>query len=647
MIFYFSATGNCKWVASLVAEAAGDKVVSIGDCVKNDTYSFDLRNEKTIGFVTPTYDWGLPSIVRDFADNIKLKMKPDTYVFHISTYGTTTGQTCRLLRNRLKKRGIPVTASYSVKMVDVWTPVFDLTDKENNKRITKEAYKEIQHNIVKIKARSRGDFSKNKLPMPLVKAFYLTYDLDNRKTSHFTVDKQLCCGCGLCAKQCQGQAIQMQNGHPVWVKEKCIACLGCLHRCPKFAIQYGKKTHKHGQYTNPNSMDGIFDIPLDETSCVRCGQCIPSTPNHKLIDDKSISAVREAIVDPSKNVVFFTAPSIRTSLGEEFALPSGTNVIKKLPGALRRLGADAAFDMTVAADLTIMEEAYELVDRIKTGKPLPMITSCCPGWVRFAEYHYSNLLPNLSSCKSPQQMFGALLKTYYCEKNGIAPENLFTVSVMPCTAKKEEMNRTEMTGDVNAVLSTRDLAQMLRQSSIDFTQQVGEEFDPPFNVASGAGVIFGATGGVMEAALRTAATILDGDFKLIEFKEVRGTQGIKTATYQVADQKISVAVASGHTNIRTICNEVASGTSPYQFIEIMMCPGGCVNGGGQPLYNISKPKEIRAKVLYDEDAADDLRKSHQSPIMDTLYKEYFDIPNSEKAHHVLHTTYAARTVVKR
>ncbi len=329
-------------------------------------------------------------------------------------------------------------------------------------------------------------------------------------------------------------------------------------------------------------------------------------------------------------------------------MPIGTNVEKKLPGAIRRLGADAAFDMDVTADLTILEEAAELVDRIKTGKPLPMFTSCCPGWVKFAEHYYPELLPNLSSCKSPQQMFGALLKTYYCEKNGINPEDLYVVSVIPCTAKKFEVIREEMAGTVDVALTTRELGQMIQGAGINFESLPDEEFDAPFEVASGAGAIFGATGGVMEAALRTAANMLDGDFSATDFVEVRGMDGIREATYNVAGIEIKVAVTSGLANAAKLCDMVKNGKAPYQFIEIMACPGGCINGGGQPVQkdatrNTVDIKGLRAKALYDLDASMELRKSHESPVIKMLYDEYFGEPNSEKAHHILHTTYTPRS----
>jgi len=360
-----------------------------------------------------------------------------------------------------------------------------------------------------------------------------------------------------------------------------------------------------------------------------------------------------ALADKTKTVVVGTAPSVRVTLGECFGMPIGTNVEGKMVAALRRMGFDKVFDVDVTADLTIMEEGTELIERLNTGENLPIITSCSPGWVKFCEHYYPEFIPNLSTCKSPQQMFGAMMKTYYAQKMGIDPKDIFVVSIMPCTAKKFERYRDYQQAvpglpDVDAAITTRELARMISTSGINFTELPDEEFDPAFGISTGAGVIFGATGGVMEAALRTVAEIVTGEeLKKLDFTEVRGTEGIKEAQYDLAGRVIRVAVASGLTNARALLERVKSGEAHYDMIEIMACPGGCVNGGGQPIQpasvrNFVDLRTLRAKAIYAQDKGMKLRKSHESPIIKEIYETFLGKPGSHKAHEILHTKYQAR-----
>ncbi|MEZ3470939.1 MAG: [FeFe] hydrogenase, group A [Schaedlerella sp.] len=439
--------------------------------------------------------------------------------------------------------------------------------------------------------------------------------------------------------------------HMVRDNNKCILCRRCSAVCEKSQAVGVIGPNQRGFATFIGSP---FEMGLGETSCVSCGQCIAACPTGALYEKDFVDDVLAAIEDPKKHVVVQPAPSVRAALGEEFGYPMGTDVEGKMAAALRRIGFDKVFDTDFSADLTIMEEAHEFIERVKNGGVLPMMTSCSPGWVKYCEHYFPDLLDNLSSCKSPQQMFGAVTKTYYAEKAGIDPKDIVCVSIMPCTAKKFEIGRDDQAAagvpDVDISLTTRELARLIRKVGIDFRSLPDEGFDDPLGESTGAGVIFGATGGVMESALRTAVETLTGEELLdVEFTEVRGTDGIKEATYHVADMDVKVAVASGLSNAKQILEKVRAGEADYHFIEIMCCPGGCVNGGGQPqvhadVRNFEDVRAIRAKVLYDNDAAKTLRKSHDNPSIKKLYEEYLGAPGSEKAHHILHTSYVKRTI---
>lgn len=431
---------------------------------------------------------------------------------------------------------------------------------------------------------------------------------------------------------------------------KCILCRRCVAACAKTQGVYAIGMQNRGFKTQIGSE---FGKSLNDVACINCGQCIAACPTGALTEKDATKEVWAALNDPDKYVVFQTAPAVRVAIGEEFGLPIGTRCTGKMVTAIRRLGADKVFDVDFAADLTIMEEGTELLNRIKNGGVLPMITSCSPGWIKYCETFYPDFIPNLSTCKSPNQMQGAVTKTYFAKQNDLDPRDIYVVSVMPCTAKKFEIARPEFGRDgyrdVDANLTTRELARMIRQAGLDFVHLPEEEFDDMLGESSGAGVIFGVTGGVMEAALRTVVDVLTGeDMPRLEYADVRGLEGIKEATVNVNGTDIKVAIVHGTANAAKLLNAIRAGEKTYHFIEVMGCPGGCVTGGGQPIVDARTryyvdPRAARAAATYSEDESMAIRKSHKNPAVQKLYAEFLGEPNSHIAHELLHTTYVDRS----
>lgn len=431
---------------------------------------------------------------------------------------------------------------------------------------------------------------------------------------------------------------------------KCILCRRCVAACAKTQGVYAIGMQNRGFKTQIGSE---FGKSLNDVACINCGQCIAACPTGALTEKDATKEVWAALNDPDKYVVFQTAPAVRVAIGEEFGMPIGTRCTGKMVAAIRRLGADKVFDVDFAADLTIMEEGTELLNRINSGGVLPMITSCSPGWIKYCETFYPDFIPNLSTCKSPNQMQGAVTKTYFAKQNDLDPRDIYVVSVMPCTAKKFEIARPEFGRDgyrdVDANLTTRELARMIRQAGLDFVHLPEEEFDDMLGESSGAGVIFGVTGGVMEAALRTVVDVLTGeDMPRLEYADVRGLEGIKEATVSVNGTDIKVAIVHGTANAAKLLNAIRAGEKTYHFIEVMGCPGGCVTGGGQPIVDARTryyvdPRAARAAATYSEDESMAIRKSHKNPAVQKLYAEFLGEPNSHIAHELLHTTYVDRS----
>ena len=426
---------------------------------------------------------------------------------------------------------------------------------------------------------------------------------------------------------------------------KCILCRRCVSMCNKVqkigAIGVTERGFK-------SCVSTVGHNSLNDVNCTFCGQCIEVCPTGALAEKDSTQIVWDKINDKGTYVIVQTAPSIRVALGEEFGMPIGTNVEGKMVNALKQMGFNKVFDTNTGADFTIVEEGTEFIKRLNNNDNLPMITSCCPGWVKYIEMNYPENINHLSSCKSPHEMFGALLKTYYAEKEGIDPNSIFVVSVMPCIAKKYERQREEMKQDVDAVITTRELARMIKQAKIDFVNLDDANFDDPMGEATGSAAIFGVTGGVMEAALRSVSEIITGKpLDKITFEQVRGEKGIKRAEIKIGDQKVKVVVAHGLANAQTIMEEIKSGKADYQFVEIMACPGGCITGGGQPIKSAKIQEEVdvhkkRAEAMYSIDEKSVIRKSHENPVLKQIYKDFLGEPNGELAHKLLHTRYSKK-----
>ncbi|MGI6129343.1 MAG: NADH-dependent [FeFe] hydrogenase, group A6 [bacterium] len=426
---------------------------------------------------------------------------------------------------------------------------------------------------------------------------------------------------------------------------KCILCGRCIRMCSEVQGVHALGYINRGWDT---LVGPLFGQRLADVACVNCGQCSTVCPTGAIVEKSYVEDVWAALGDPNKYVVVQTAPATRVAVGETLGMSPGSIVTGQMVAGLRRLGFDKVFDTDFTADLTIMEEGYELLERLKNGGALPLLTSCSPGWVKFCEHVYPELLSYVSTCKSPQQMFGAVAKTYYADKIGVKPEDMYVVSIMPCTAKKYEAQRPEMTAsgvpDVDAVLTSRELGRMFKEAGIDFKNLPQEDYDAPLGISTGAGVIFGATGGVMEAALRTVYEVVTGKtLDALDFTEVRGLDGIKEAEVDLDGTKVKVAVTNSLANARKVLDKIKTGEAPWHFVEIMACPGGCIGGGGQPIPVDRETREARMKAIYDVDKAMSIRKSHENPAVQTLYKEFLGEPLSHKSHELLHTYYTERS----
>ena len=676
MILFFSGVGNSRYVAYKIAKKTGDKILNITDLNNDNIKELSLKKDENLGIVSPVYFFGLPSIVKEYLSEVKINLKGNNFVYCVATYGSNPGAFEYMLHDILEKKDIKLDARYCVKMVDTWTPIFDVKNKNKNERLLNKADKKIDNIIDRIILKEHKDLINGRILKKIGLSYHKNYN-KYRNTSHLNVNESTCIGCEMCAKNCPVGAITIKDGHPVWNKDKCIMCLGCLHRCPKFAIQYDNKTLKHGQYTNPKMLYNSVKIsnnnpciekidlnccncglckttciereqmPLEKEKygCVGCGQCSIICPRNALISKNEVDKFLKA-KKTGKICIAYTAPGVRVSIGDGFGYPKGKFLEKKLVGVLKEIGFDYVFDVTLGADMTIMEEASELVKRKKEGGVLPMMTSCCPSWVRYLETFYPELIPHLSTTKSPIAIEGTLVKEYFAKINKIDKDKIYTVAITPCTAKKDEILKPDANTDL--VLTVRELISYLKKINIDIKNVKEKEFNKPLADGSGAGMIFGNTGGVMEASLRTAHYLITKkDLNKITFKNIQGYNGAREGHYKFKNIDLNVLVVDEMANVIPFLEEIKNGTSKYDFIEVMNCRGGCIGGGGQPIYKNGEEDEVkenRANSLKTKDKKLDCRYSYKNKNVKKIYDELLTEPLSKKSEELLHTKYEKKNV---
>ena len=676
MILFFSGVGNSRYVAYKIAKKTGDKILNITDLNNDNIKELSLKKDENLGIVSPVYFFGLPSIVKEYLSEVKINLKGNNFVYCVATYGSNPGAFEYMLHDILEKKDIKLDARYCVKMVDTWTPIFDVKNKNKNEKLLNKADKKIDNIIDRIILKEHKDLINGRILKKIGLSYHKNYN-KYRNTSHLNVNESTCIGCEMCAKNCPVGAITIKDGHPVWNKDKCIMCLGCLHRCPKFAIQYDNKTLKHGQYTNPKMLYNSVKIsnnnpciekidlnccncglckttciereqmPLEKEKygCVGCGQCSIICPRNALISKNEVDKFLKA-KKTGKICIAYTAPGVRVSIGDGFGYPKGKFLEKKLVGVLKEIGFDYVFDVTLGADMTIMEEASELIKRKKEGGVLPMMTSCCPSWVRYLETFYPELIPHLSTTKSPIAIEGTLVKEYFAKINKIDKDKIYTVAITPCTAKKDEILKPDANTDL--VLTVRELISYLKKINIDIKNVKEKDFNKPLADGSGAGMIFGNTGGVMEASLRTAHYLITKkDLNKITFKNIQGYNGAREGHYKFKNIDLNVLVVDEMANAIPFLEEIKNGTSKYDFIEVMNCRGGCIGGGGQPIYKNGEEDEVkenRANSLKTKDKKLDCRYSYKNKNVKKIYDELLTEPLSKKSEELLHTKYEKKNV---